>query len=198
MTTLARVAQLWVFPVKSMSGSRVEQAEVGDGGLVGDRSWAVVDDQGQVLTARTAPRLRDAVARLVDGEVRVDLPGAAGLDAGAAGTALSDWLGRPVHLEHRAGAGFVDVAPVHLVSTRSMADATHAEDCDACDVAAPRANVVVELSSGAPDEREWVGRELRTAHVGLSVVRVPKHCLGVYADVCAPGRLAVGDELDGR
>lgn len=198
MTAMARVSQVWVFPVKSMSGSQVDGAEVHADGLAGDRSWAVVDGTGQVVTAKAEPRLREAVASLVDGEVRVELPGAPGLDAEAAGRALSGWLGREVHLEHRPGAGFVDVAPVHLVSTLSMSDATHAEECDACDVAAPRANLVLELLPGAPSEREWVGRELRAGDLTLSVVRVPKHCLGVYADVPEPGRIAVGDRLEGR
>lgn len=198
MTTVARVSQLWVFPVKSMSGSQVDAVEVRGDGLAGDRSWAVVDDAGRVVTAKEEPRLREAVASLVDGEVRVDVPGAPGLGAEAADGALSGWLGRAVHLEHRPGAGFVDVAPVHLVSTLSMSDATHAEECDACDVAAPRANLVLELLPGVPSERGWVGRELRAGDLALSVVRVPKHCLGVYADVSVPGRVAVGDHLDGR
>jgi hypothetical protein len=193
---LARVAQVWVFPVKSMSGTQVPQAEIVDGGLAGDRSWAVVDDAGATVTAATEPRLRQVVPHLVDGELRLDIPGAPpGLDADAAGEALSSWLGRPLRLEHREGTGFVDVAPVHVVSTASMADAAHAEECDACDVTAPRANLVLDLDAQAGSERDWVGRDVHAGAAGLRVVRLPKHCLGVYADVTATGIVRQGDEV---
>jgi uncharacterized protein YcbX len=197
-TTLARVAQVWVFPVKSMSGTQVPEAEVVAGGLVGDRSWAVVDDTGATVTAAQEPRLREVVPHLVDGELRIDVPGAPpGLDVDAAGEELSSLLGRTLRLAHREGAGFVDVAPVHVVSTTSMADATHAEECDACDVTAPRANLVLELEPAAGSERDWVGRTLHAGSVRLHVVRLPKHCLGVYADVAATGTLRRGDAVTG-
>jgi uncharacterized protein YcbX len=195
-TTLARVAQVWVFPVKSMSGTQVERAEVVDGGLAGDRSWAVVDEAGATVTAAAEPRLREVVPHLVDGELRLDVPGAQlGLDADAAAGALSSWLGRPLRLAHREGAGFVDVAPVHVVSTAAMRDAAHAEECDSCDITAPRANLVLELDPAAGSERDWVGRTLVLGSAHLQVVRLPKHCLGVYADVTLPGDVRPGDEV---
>lgn len=196
MTALAHVGQLWVFPVKSMSGASVKTVDVVDGGLVGDRSWAVVDGAGEPITAKQEPRLREVVARLVEGGLRVDVPGAVpSLGPDDAAEALSAWLGRPLQLEHKGGAGFVDVAPVHLVSTAAIVDAAHAEDCDSCDIAAPRANVVLELATAAGSERDWVGRNLSAGSARLSVVRVPKHCLGVYADVAGHGTLTVGDEV---
>ena len=134
-----------------MTGTSVESAAVVDGGLAGDRSWAVVDDTGQTVTAADEPRLREVGTRLLDGELRLDVPGAQpGLGVAAAAEALSSWLGRPLHLAHREGAGFVDVAPVHVVSRASMADAEHAEQCDACDISAPRANLVLDLEPGEP------------------------------------------------
>ena len=36
------VAGLWRFPVKSMGGEPLEQAELGKGGLLGDRAYALV------------------------------------------------------------------------------------------------------------------------------------------------------------
>lgn len=194
MTRLARVAELWVFPVKSMAGARLSEAELSGSGLAGDRAWAVVDDAGAPVTARQEPRLREVAARLVDGQPALDVPGhPAGLTGSAATAALSAWLGRPVRLEHRPDGGFVDVAPVHLVSTAAIRDAAHAEECDACDVAAPRANVVVDLDAGS--ERDWVGRAVAAGSSALTVVRLPKHCLGVYAEVTRPGLLRVGDDL---
>lgn len=202
MTALARVREIWVFPVKSMAGIRVEAAEVDTGGLVGDRSWAVVDADGATVTAASAPLLRDVVPRLVDGELRLDVPGAApGLDVESSGDALSAFLGRPVRLQHRDGSGYVDVAPLHLVSTSSMTDATHAmhdNACDTCSASAPRANLVLDLERDAGSEQDWVGRTVDAGEVALHVVRRPKHCLGVYADVTTGGKLRRGDQVSAR
>ena len=37
------VAGLWRFPVKSMRGEQLEQAEVTERGLLGDRAYALID-----------------------------------------------------------------------------------------------------------------------------------------------------------
>ena len=199
MTALGQVREIWVFPVKSMGGVAIETAEVDFDGLVGDRAWAVVDLDGATVTAAVAPQLREVVPRLLDGELRLDVPGAAqGLDVRSAGDALSSFLGRPVRLQHREGAGYVDVSPLHLVSTSSMSDATHADECESCDIAAPRANLVLDLEADAGSEQDWVGRTVSTGAATLHVVRRPKHCLGVYADVTTGGKLRRGDQVSAR
>jgi uncharacterized protein len=194
---VGRLAQVWVFPVKSMAGALLEEAEVVAGGLAGDRSWAVVDDAGRPVTAAEEPRLREVVPRLTGGELRLDVPGAArGLEPDAAAEALSTWLGRPLRLEHREGTGYVDVAPVHVVSRGSMADAEHAEQCDACDIRAPRANLVLDLVGGADvSERDWLGRQVSLGGAVLRMTEHPNHCLGAYAEVASPGQVHVGDEV---
>jgi uncharacterized protein YcbX len=48
------VAGLWRFPVKSMRGERLEQAELTQGGLVGDRAYALIDSNtGKVVSAKS-------------------------------------------------------------------------------------------------------------------------------------------------
>ncbi len=48
------VAGLWRFPVKSMKGERLEQAELTERGLVGDRAYALIDaDTGKVVSAKS-------------------------------------------------------------------------------------------------------------------------------------------------
>jgi uncharacterized protein YcbX len=199
---VARLHQVWIFPVKSMRGTSVPSTAVTAGGLAHDRAWAVVDDQGATLSAAKEPGLRQVAAHVVgDGIVALDVPAATpGLTGADADEALSVWLGRPLHLEHRGDAGFVDVAPVHVVSTFSIIHSTHAEDCDTCDIREPRANLVLDLSvrsDGEPpqDEREWIGRSVTLGGVTLDVARRPKHCLGVYANVATVGRVDVGDEV---
>ncbi|TVS13811.1 MAG: MOSC domain-containing protein [Wenzhouxiangella sp.] len=52
-----RVSELWIYPVKSCRGIAVGQAEVTAGGLLGDRQWMIVDEQGKFLTQRAHPRM---------------------------------------------------------------------------------------------------------------------------------------------
>ncbi len=49
----ARVTELWRYPVKSMLGERIDETEIGAHGVVGDRSFALVDEQtGKVCSAK--------------------------------------------------------------------------------------------------------------------------------------------------
>ena len=92
-----RVLELWRFPVKSLQGERIEEAEFGAEGIAGDRRYAIFDlDTGFGLTARRAPEMLFASARATaDGAVEILLPDGA---VAADDTALSAWLGRPVQL----------------------------------------------------------------------------------------------------
>ncbi len=61
-----RVVELWRFPVKSLQGEQLDDATVGDGGIEGDRGYAIFDlDTGFGLTARRVPELlvRDGAVR---------------------------------------------------------------------------------------------------------------------------------------
>jgi hypothetical protein len=76
-------------------------AEIGAGGIHGDRQWALFDvATGYGLTARREPGLLFAAALLRgDGQVEIVLPdGTRTADDGV----LSDWLGRPVALRSAA------------------------------------------------------------------------------------------------
>lgn len=53
----ASIEQLWIYPIKSCAGVRVEQAELTDTGLLYDRAWMVVDAQGQFVSQRELPRM---------------------------------------------------------------------------------------------------------------------------------------------
>jgi MOSC domain-containing protein len=92
-----RVTRLWRYPVKSMQGERLEEAVIGNRGIVGDRQWAVVAlETGKALTARREPRLLYAFARLHgDDGVEIDLPDGQVMSTGAG---LSAWLGYDVEL----------------------------------------------------------------------------------------------------
>jgi uncharacterized protein YcbX len=174
---VGRVAAISVYPVKSLAGRTVPAAVVDPGGLRGDRAYAVVDaGTGEPVTVRTTPQLRSVVAT---GDTEADT------------ITLTEVLGRPVRLARSAAGPQVDAAAVHLVSRQAIARAADGDVPEGCSADDPRANLLLDLPGD--DERSWVGRRLRVGEVVLEVVRTPKHCLGVYAEVRESGRVAEGD-----
>jgi uncharacterized protein len=62
--TIGHVAELWRYPVKSLGGERLEQANIGSRGMLGDRLWAVRDlGRDVTASARQLPVLLTATAR---------------------------------------------------------------------------------------------------------------------------------------
>jgi uncharacterized protein YcbX len=174
------LAQVTVYPVKSLGGRTVAEAEVSPAGLAGDRAWRVVDaTTGEPVTVKTTPAMAAVVAT---GDDEADT------------IALTEVLGRPVRLERAAGPQ-VDAAAVHLVSRAAVARAAAGEVPEGCSADDPRANLLLDLPAGA-DERGWLGRTVRIGAVELLVTRTPRHCLGVYADVRRPGTVRVGDRVE--
>ena len=48
---------IWVYPIKSCGGIRAQEWPLGPNGLLFDREWALVGDEGNVLTQKGLPKL---------------------------------------------------------------------------------------------------------------------------------------------
>jgi uncharacterized protein YcbX len=121
-----RIGGLWRFPVKSMQGEDVDVAEIGPGGVVGDRAYAVIDAaDGKVASAKNPRKwaaLLECRAEFVEPPslgalppVRVTLPDGTGLrsDEPDVDAKLSAFLGREVRLSATVpqGATFEETWP---------------------------------------------------------------------------------------
>jgi MOSC domain-containing protein len=198
------------YPVKSMLGTRAEEAEVLASGLVGDRGWALADlETGKIASAKQ-PRLWRSLLQLraqyhpgdagpagPAGAVTITLPDGSAVRAGGAGTddVLSRFAGRPVALRHGRAAGaridravpeqvlargvgaevaseslelsrqapgdsFVDYAPVHLITTATLAAVASAAGAP-CHPRVFRPNLVLATPGlRGYAENDWVGRLL--------------------------------------
>ena len=114
------VAELWRFPVKSMRGERLDQAELSERGLVGDRAYALIDvDTGKVVSAKSVrlfPDLLDCRAAFVElpragrelPPVRITLADGTSVisDSRDVDRALSAYFGRDVTLARAAPEDF--------------------------------------------------------------------------------------------
>ncbi len=121
------IAELWRYPVKSMQGERVDTVAVGEGGLAGDRAYAVVDRATGKVGSAKHPRLWGALlecrARYVVTPsaaepippVAITLPNGTDTssDDPAVDERLSAVFGRPVQLTTVApeGNGYLAVWP---------------------------------------------------------------------------------------
>jgi uncharacterized protein len=123
MTTskiVGSVTGLWRFPVKSMRGERIEQAELTGRGLVGDRAYALIDaDTGKVVSAKSVrlfPEMLGCQAAFVEPPqsgrelppVRITLPDGATVtsDSNDVDSALSAYFRRNVNLARSAPEDF--------------------------------------------------------------------------------------------
>ncbi|MCE7042411.1 MOSC domain-containing protein [Dyadobacter sp. CY312] len=51
------LSEIWIYPVKSLGGIRLEEALVQEKGLQYDRRWMVVDEAGKFMTQRNHPSM---------------------------------------------------------------------------------------------------------------------------------------------
>lgn len=170
------VSELWRYPVKSMAGERLSEAELRADGFAGDRVVHVLDEFGRVVTARTHPRLLALGARLgEDGEPRVDgLPWTAAEIADEVRRAA----GPGAALRGAHGYRRFDILPL-LVATDG-AIAAFAEDGRRL-----RPNLVIGGVHGLA-ERTWEGRLLRVGETVIGVHSLRNRCIVTTYD---PDRL---------
>lgn len=67
---------LFIYPVKSLRGCAVASAELDPLGLVGDRRFMVVDEQGRFLSQRTLPRMALVDTALTHADLTLSAEGA--------------------------------------------------------------------------------------------------------------------------
>jgi uncharacterized protein YcbX len=104
-TPIGTIASIHRFPVKSMQGEVVEQADIDADGIVGDRVWALRDAETGKLVSAKRPRLwRSALDCFASGtgdDIMVTLPSgdSFGVDDPALRVSLNALFGRDVTIE---------------------------------------------------------------------------------------------------
>ncbi|TPN77624.1 MOSC domain-containing protein [Mesorhizobium sp. CU2] len=236
---LGAVSQLWRYPASSLAGERLDAISVGATTVDGDRLFGLVDADGEIARPdrearwHKAPLLRTRLTG--DRRLEVSIPGGDWLPAPdpRSDRAISAFLGfeasiRPFGAEQAAPSYVGPLtearyakAPIHLLTTASLArlKALHPEG--APDPRRFRPNIVVDMApiEGSFPETEWIGRKLAIGDLLLTVsepcrrcgftiiaqdgfdndpgilrnvVRHNAHNLGVYCTVDRPARIEIG------
>jgi MOSC domain-containing protein len=206
------LSQIWRYPVKSMKGEPLQDAQIGLDGIEGDRIVQVRTAGGKIVSARTRPELLRHQATLgPNGEPLVD--GRAWTDP-EVDRDVKAAAGPGTSLVLNEGPERFDIRPL-LVATDG-AIAALGEDGRRL-----RPNLVI---GGVPglEERTWEGRRLKIGPVVVETVDLRSRCImttfhpdtleqdtkvlqriykkfgGVMAlntSVIAPGRVSVGDPV---
>lgn len=207
-----RLAELWRYPVKSMGGERLAEVGLEPDGIAGDRVLHVVDDRGDLLTARTCPRLVTLPATFEDGEARVE-----------GRPWRSEAVGRRVRQAAGAQARLATSVGGHRFDDTALLVATDgAIDWMGVDGRRFRPNLLIEGVDGLA-ERSWPGSSLRIGEALVTVRWICKRCvittldpataevdptvlrrvnadleglLALNCEVAEPGRVAVGDRAE--
>jgi uncharacterized protein len=191
----ATVSQLAIAPVKGMRLQYTSEVQLGHDGVVGDREFLIIGEDGKLLlTSRTPALLQieptwDRARNVLtlgfpDGDVveETPQPGAPAttrtydgreipgwIIPGPAGAALSGYLGRPVHLFKRAPEHIGhDDQPVTLMSEASLQALAPEFDGTAPDPRRFRMTITI-TGTDAWAEHAW--REQKVA-IGEAILRV--------------------------
>jgi uncharacterized protein YcbX len=161
------VAAIWRYPVKSMAGERLSEAEMTGTGLVGDRIVQVYNWRGRVVTARQFPGLLRFHATLgPDGEPLVDrLP----WDSPEVAARVEAAVAPGARLKRFDGPERFDILPL-LVCTDG------AVSMFGRDVRRLRPNILVGGVDGAA-ERQWPGATLRLPHSEIALADLRGRCV---------------------
>lgn len=187
---VGKVASLFRYPVKSMSGESLDSIEVGWNGLAGDRRWAFVRD-GLVrsgfpwLTIRECPAMWHYQPRFenaADPEKSVTMVTTpSGEDFDVVDPALAELLGHGAQII-RQSRGIFDTMPLSLITTQTV----HALSGSVGYDLGPRRfrpNLLVDsLDGGDSPENSWIGQELRIGSMRMRVDKRDKRCVTINVD----------------
>jgi uncharacterized protein YcbX len=180
------VEQIWRYPIKSMGGEQLEASFADEGGLRGDRVWAVQDDNGKLGSGKNSGRFT-RILGLLGLSAYYDGAGAPVVAApdgrqypvaeGAADAYLQALTGRRVHVRRDTGILHFDEVPFSLVGTATL-DWLAGQVTVAVDARRLRPNLVVRTEEPFAEE-EWVDRRVRIGSIEAVFDRVFMRCVMV-------------------
>ncbi len=187
---VGRLVGIWRFPVKSMAGESLPEAEVSWNGLAGDRRWAFIRpgiprSGFSWLTIRERPELWRYRPSFAD-PARADASATivrtpAGETLDVTDPALAAQLGEDLRII-KQDRGIFDASPLSLLTTQSLAGIDRLVD-PGLTAQRFRPNLVVEATTAARfPEEEWVSCVLRIGTLRMRVDRRDPRCVVINVD----------------
>ncbi|WP_428353352.1 MOSC domain-containing protein [Methyloprofundus sp.] len=76
---MPRLSEIYIYPIKSLAGIKVDHWEVSRTGLKYDRKWMLVDDQQQFLSQRSLPKMALLKTQIIGQQLIISAPDRADL-----------------------------------------------------------------------------------------------------------------------
>jgi uncharacterized protein len=161
------VSELWRYPVKSLKGEALAQAEIAPLGIPGDREIIVRSLSGRLLTSRAKPKLLGLRGEL-DANGVPTINGHPWNSAEALAL-VSAAVGEPARLEQVPQPRGFDILPL-LIATDGAVKAIN------IDHRRLRPNILISGVDGL-NERNWVGRIIAIGDVRIHAVKLRERCV---------------------
>ena len=188
---VGRVVGLWRYPVKSMAGEALAEADISWNGLAGDRRWACIRDGVPQsgfpwLTLRERADLGRYQPSFVEpgrpDKSRTAVRSPLGATFDVADAALADELWPGGVRAVRYDRGIFDTFPLSLVTTQAIARLGQGVGAH-LDVRRFRPNIVVEAADEAAfAEDDWIGCVLRIGEMSMRVDKRDGRCAVITID----------------
>lgn len=125
---LGKIRQLWRYPVKSLRGETLQLAAVDKRGLIGDRLYALVNDQGKIASGKNTRRffqldgLFDLASRREGDATFIEFPDGRCIqcDDSGADDVVSDYFRTALQVKPEQTVSHLDDSPIHLVTTADL------------------------------------------------------------------------------
>ncbi|MGH6929364.1 MAG: MOSC domain-containing protein [Dongiaceae bacterium] len=190
---IGRIAEIWRYPVQSMQGERLDAAEIGQAGVVGDRAYGIVDpDVAMVVSSAQGRRkwrgIVTLAARYLESPakngtaapIEIVLPDGATLrnDQTDVDARLGEALGASVHLADRTAENKrsdYSHSPLHVLTTASLRQLADYHPEGRFVPARFRPNLVIDIGGETGFvEQGWIERRFS---VGDGVeIAITEHC----------------------
>lgn len=187
---VGRVVGLWRYPVKSMGGEPLDEAEVSWHGLAGDRRWAFVrDDVPQSgfpwLTLRERPDMGDYRPFFVEPDRPDQSATVVRTQSGEEFDVTDSRLGEELGTDGRVirqDRGVFDTFPLSLITTQTVRELGEMVGSD-LSAERFRPNILVDAADGAPfEEDSWVGHQLSIGGFRMRVDKRDGRCVVITID----------------
>ncbi|MBZ5490551.1 MAG: MOSC N-terminal beta barrel domain-containing protein [Acidobacteriia bacterium] len=186
------VSEIWRYPIKSLKGERLNETEITQFGIPGDRQIAVIRTNGRFLTSRSRPKLLG-----LQGSINAEgVPTVNGhpWNSSQALELVLEAAGEAVTLKHILAPQAFDVLPL-LVATDGAARYLN------IDHRRLRPNI---LLADVPEleERNWPGRVIAIGDVRIHAEKLRDRCVMTTFDPDTQAQdpsvlLRIVSELDG-
>ena len=186
MKLIGVVRNLWRYPVKSMIGEPCRNLLFEERGVVGDRLFAVRDEQGKFGSGKNTRRFVKIESlfkfrAVYDGSVPViTFPDGKSVrgDESSIHSELTETLNQTVTLAKEQFIPHFDDASVHLVTTSSLDWLKSKLPGSVVDESRFRPNVVIGTEGSGLVEQNWIGKTLRIGQdVMLEITHPTERCL---------------------